>query len=200
MDFLRASLWTLYGLPYGLFYGLDTGFSTDTLRGFPTASPRARTEAGEWRRKPHVKVPSPRTAARRMSPRPFHGARQIGGRDAARTPYGFPHGRRTREARAARRMSLRTFYGARQGRDAGNASCPKPSAAFSLKLAWRQTAALGFPPLAGVSSSSSRTLPLPSERGTLCDALCGRLVRACVARCRAQQRGRSPLQGELRSP
>ena len=89
-------------------------------RGFPTASPRARTEAGEWRRKPHVKVPSPRTAARRMSPRPFHGARQIGGRDAARTPYGFPHGRRTREARAARRMSLRTFYGARQigGRDA----------------------------------------------------------------------------------
>ena len=97
-----------------LSHGLSHGFSTDTLRASLRFFPRARTEAGEWRRKPHVKVPSPRTAARRMSPRPFHGARQIGGRDAARTPYGCPHGRRTREARAARRMSLRTFYGARQ--------------------------------------------------------------------------------------
>ncbi len=116
MDFLRASLWTLYGLPHGLFYGLSTVFSTDTLRASLRFFPRARAEAGEWRRKPHVKVPSPRTTARRMSPRPFHGARQIGGRDAARTPYGCPHGRQTREARAARRMSLRTFYGARQTR------------------------------------------------------------------------------------
>ncbi len=115
MDFLRASLWTLYGLPHGLFYGLSTGFSTDTLRASPRFFPRARTEAGEWRRKPHVKVPSPRTAARRLSPRTFHGR----GRLAARSPLG-----------------------ARQGRDAGNASCPKPSAAFSLKLAWRQTAPL----------------------------------------------------------
>ena len=42
------------------------GFSTDTLWASPRFFPRARTEAGEWRRKPHVKVPSPRTAARRM--------------------------------------------------------------------------------------------------------------------------------------
>ena len=67
----------------------------------------------------------------------------------------------------------------RIGRDAGNASCPKPSAAFSLKLAWRQTAplpehrfatryragyALGFPPWAGVSPSPW-TLPLRGEAG-----------------------------------
>jgi len=98
----------------------------------------------------------------------------------------------------------------------GQRKLPKPSAAFSLKLAWRQTAPLPEHRFAtryrsgdmrsvsrlwrGVSSSSSRTLPLPSERGTLCDAVCGRLARACAARCRAQQRGRSPLQGELRPP
>jgi len=52
----------LYGLPTAF----PTGFSTDTLRASPRFFPRARTEAGEWRRKPHVKVPSPRTAARRM--------------------------------------------------------------------------------------------------------------------------------------
>ena len=32
-----------------------------------------------------MKVPSPRTAARRMSPRPFHGARQIGGKESTRS-------------------------------------------------------------------------------------------------------------------
>ena len=42
--------------------GLETTSPRLSLRFFP----RARTEAGEWRRKPHVKVPSPRTAARRM--------------------------------------------------------------------------------------------------------------------------------------
>ena len=63
-------------------------------RGFPTASPRARTEAGEWRRKPHVKVPSPRTAARRMSPRPFHGARQIGGKESTRSAARARRGQR----------------------------------------------------------------------------------------------------------
>ena len=98
MDFLRASLWTLYGLPHGLphglFYGLSTVFSTDTIRASPRFFPRARTEAGEWRRKPHVKVPSPRTAARRMSPRPFHGARQIGGKEFTRSAARARRGQR----------------------------------------------------------------------------------------------------------
>ena len=55
---------------HGFHHGHNTASPTDTLRASLRASlrffPRARTEAGEWRRKPHVKVPSPRTAARRM--------------------------------------------------------------------------------------------------------------------------------------
>ena len=88
--------------------------------------------------------------------------------------------------------ALRVIRGQSNGSGETRATAlPKPSAAFSLKFTWRQTAPLPEHRFAtryrsgdmrsvsrlwrGVSSSSSRTLPLPNECGGLRHnaAVCG---------------------------
>ena len=92
---------------------------------------------------------------------------------------GCPHGLSTERGKGETRATqvAQTERGVFRSSSLGDKLHPCQSIASRLAIGGY---ALGFPPLAGVSPPSW-TLPLPSERGTLCDALCGRLVRVCVA-------------------
>ena len=147
---------------------MQHGHITVITRLSPRFFPRARTEAGEWRRKPHVKVPSPRTAARQMC--------------AADVPTAFPrsaadwrqgvHSERGKGETRATQVAQTERGVFAQARLATNCTPARASLRDSLSLGGY---ALGFPPWAGVSPSPW-TLPLRGERGKSA-ALCARLWR-----------------------
>ena len=121
-----------------------------------------------------------------MSPRPFHGARQIGGkespRSAARSPLGARRGV----------TSPRTAAGCDFPKDGGltrrgQRKLPKPSAAFSLKLAWRQTAPLPEHRFATRYRSGDMRSVSRRWRGVSPPGLCPCRANAvlCVTRCAA---------------
>ena len=142
--------------------GLETTSPRLSLRFFP----RARTEAGEWRRKPHVKVPIPRTAARRMC--------------AADVPTAFP--RSAADWRTGRGAdSIRLSPRAADARSAGGAA-DVPTDFLRSAADWRQ----GVHSERGKESTRSaararrgqRKLP-QTERGVFAQA---RLATNCCAR------------------